>query len=133
MHSQSVKYEADGLAMDSQLCFEPGAGKRPGVLVFPEIFGLGEHALERARRLSELGYIALACDLHGERQVIDDLDTVMALMAPVRQDLARVRARAQGALDALLRCPEVAPRASRPSAFASAAPSRWNWHAPARH
>jgi dienelactone hydrolase len=109
VYSQSVKYEADGLAMDSELCFEPGADQRPGVLVFPEIFGLGEHALSRARRLAALGYVVLAADLHGGRQVIDDLNTVMTLMAPIRQDLPRVRARAQGALEALLRCREVDP------------------------
>ena len=109
MYTQNVTYEADGLAMDSQLYFEPAAQRRPGVLVFPEIFGLGEHALSCARRLASLGYVALACDLHGGRRVIDDMPAVMKLMEPIRRDTGRIRARAHGALDALLGRPEVDP------------------------
>jgi dienelactone hydrolase len=109
MRSEKVSYRADGLSMDSQLFFEPGAAKRPAVLVFPEIFGLGKHALSRAERLAGLGYIALACDLHGERRVYSDLGEVQALMGPVRGDVARVRARAHGALEALTARPEVDP------------------------
>lgn len=111
MHSQSVKYQADGLDMDSELFYEPGADRRPAVLVFPEIFGLGEHALARARRLCSLGYVAMACDLHGARRVFDDkhTDEVMMLMQPIRKDVARIRARAQGALDALSARAEVDP------------------------
>jgi len=109
MHTRSVGYSADGLAMDAELFVEPGAGQRPGVLVFPEIFGLGEHALSAARRLAGLGYVALACDLHGGRRVIDDLPAAMKLMEPVRGDVVRIRARAQGALDALRACPELDP------------------------
>jgi len=109
MQQQSLTYEADGLAMDSELYIEPSGGRRPGVLVFPEIFGLAEHALSRARRLCGLGYAALACDLHGGRQVFDDLPVVQRLMQPIRQDVARIRARAQGALGALRARPEVDP------------------------
>ena len=36
------------------------AGFRPGILVFPEAFGLGEHAMSRAERLAQLGYVAKA-------------------------------------------------------------------------
>jgi dienelactone hydrolase len=43
------------------------------VLVFPEAFGLDAHAVSRAERLAALGYVAIACDLHGEGRVIDDL------------------------------------------------------------
>ena len=111
MHSQSVKYQADGLDMDSELFYEPGAGPRPGVLVFPEIFGLGQHALSRARELCSLGFVALACDLHGARRVFDDknADEVMTLMQPIRKDVARIRSRAQGALTALSARAEVDP------------------------
>ena len=63
MHHETLTYQADGLTMHSQLFFEPAAGPRGGVLVFPEAFGLGEHAISRAERLAALGYVALACDL----------------------------------------------------------------------
>jgi dienelactone hydrolase len=109
MEQRNLTYQADGLAMDSQLFYQPDAQVRPGVLVFPEIFGLGEHALSRARRLCSLGYVALACDLHGGRRVINDLPEAQALMAPIRSDVARIRARANAAFQALVACPEVDP------------------------
>lgn len=107
MESQSLNYEADNLAMNSQLFYEPGADPRPAVLVFPEAFGLGEHAISRAQRLASLGYVALACDLHGNRRVFQDLSQVMGLLQPLRDDVARIRARSHGALDALRTRPEV--------------------------
>jgi dienelactone hydrolase len=109
MQTRKVSYQADGLIMDAQLFYEPAADRRPGVLVFPEAFGLGEHALSRARRLASLGYVALACDLHGDRKIIRDMDQVMAIVGPLRGDVSRIRARAQGGLDALYACPEVDP------------------------
>ena len=110
MRVEMLTYEADSLSMQSHLYYEAGgAGKRPGVLVFPEAFGLGEHANSRAERLAGLGYIALACDLHGGGQVIDDREKMMALLGLIRDDPARIRARAQGALEALLARPEVDP------------------------
>jgi len=52
MNTETLTYEADGLHMISHLFYdESGAEPRPGVLVFPEAFGLGEHAKSRAERL----------------------------------------------------------------------------------
>lgn len=107
MKTRDLKYQADGLPMNSQLVFEPASGKKPGVIVFPEAMGFDQHALERAERLSSLGYVALASDLHGNRQTVSDREKLMALLGELRPNPARIRARAQGALDALLACPEV--------------------------
>jgi len=78
------------------------AGPAPGVLVFPEAFGLGDHAIGKAERIaSELGYVALACDLHGERSAIG-MDQLMAVLGPLRASPDRVRGRVGDALKALL-------------------------------
>ena len=106
MHHETLTYQADGLTMRSQLFLEPAAGPRAAVLVFPEAFGLGEHAISRAERLAALGYVALACDLHGEGHVEDDLDTAIGLLKPLFADPLKTRARARGGLDALLARPE---------------------------
>ena len=102
MHHEILTYQADGLAMRSQLFFEPGQARRPGVLVFPEAFGLGEHAIGRARRLAGMGYVALACDLHGDGRVIDALEPAIDALKPLFADPSRTRARAKGGLDALV-------------------------------
>jgi dienelactone hydrolase len=110
LRSETLTYEADGLSMQSQLYYEAGGvGKRPGILVFPEAFGLGEHAISRAERLAGLGYVALACDLHGGGKMIEDMEKVMGILGALRESPARIRARAQGGLKALLARPEVDP------------------------
>lgn len=110
MQSEALHYEADGCAMHGQYFVDRSiSGKRPGVLVFPEAFGLGQHALGRARRLAGLGYAVLACDLHGEGVEHKDLPTVMQLLARLQADSERPRARAQGGLEALLTRAEVDP------------------------
>ena len=108
MKTETIEYSADGLHMVGHLAYQPGAGeKRPGVLVFPEAFGLSEHAKSRAERLAELGYVALAGDLHGDQFITQKLDEAMGLLAPLRSDVSKIRARSKGALDALLTRPEV--------------------------
>ena len=109
MHHETLTYQADGLTMRSQLFFEPSSGRRAGVLVFPEAFGLGEHAISRAERLAALGYVALACDLHGEGRVVDDLQEAIGLLQPLLSDPSRTRARAAGGLKALTSRPEADP------------------------
>ena len=106
MHHETLTYQADGLTMKSQLFVEPGDGKRAGVLVFPEAFGLSEHAIERAKRLAEDGYVALACDLHGEGKLIDDLETAIGALKPLFAEPSKTRARARGGLAALVARPE---------------------------
>lgn len=101
MHSEELRYEADGLNMRGQLYYDPRVtGARPGVLMFPEAFGLGDHALSRAENLAELGFVALACDLHGER-VIHDVGTLGSIFGELMAAPERIRARARGGLDAL--------------------------------
>ncbi len=107
MRHETLTYEADGLTMRSQLFFEPASGPRAGVLVFPEAFGLGEHAISRAERLAALGYVALACDLHGEGRIVDDLQEALGLLTPLFSDPSRTRARAAGGLQALVARSEV--------------------------
>ncbi len=107
MHSETLTYQADGLTMQSRLFFEPAEAPRAGVLVFPEAFGLGPHAISRAERLAALGYVALACDLHGQAEVIEDLGQAIGLIKPLMEDPMRNRARTEGALTALTARPEV--------------------------
>lgn len=107
MKRETVSYEADGLSMKGQLFVGDGGGRRAAVLVFPEAFGLSEHAIGRAERLAEAGYVALACDLHGDGQLIDDLPAAIGLIKPLMEAPTRTRDRAGAALRALVARPEV--------------------------
>ncbi len=107
MHRETLTYQADGLTMQSQFFVEPGGGPRPGVLVFPEAFGLGPHAISRAERLAGDGYAALACDLHGDARLLTALPEAVGLLQPLFADPERTRDRAHAALAALTARPEV--------------------------
>ncbi len=110
VQTQTVAYEADGLRMEGHLALDTTQpGRRPGVLVFPEAFGLGPHVKSRAERLAGLGYVAMAGDLHGGQYVTRDLDEALGLLAPLRENPSRIRARTEAALAALLARPEVDP------------------------
>lgn len=101
LQNQTITYEADGIVLKSQLFFEPATQARAGVLVFPEAFGLGEHAISRAQRLATLGYAALACDIHGGGRLIGDLQEAIAALGPLYAETSRMRARGLGGLKAL--------------------------------
>jgi len=103
MQGEVLSYEADGLPMESHLYIDRSvSGLRPGVLVFPEAMGLGDHAKEKAQRLAAAGYVALACDLHGEGLIMSDMPAMMALLGELMQSPTRIEARAKAGLDALL-------------------------------
>jgi dienelactone hydrolase len=109
MHTEVLSYEADGLLMQSHLYFEDGASRRPGILVFPEAFGLSQHAKNQAERLAGLGYVSLACDLHGEGKLFSDLKSVGSILERLRNEPAHTRARAKGGLESLIARSEVDP------------------------
>jgi dienelactone hydrolase len=107
MHTEVLTYDADGLLMQSHLYFNDGPSRRPGILVFPEAFGLSQHAKNQAQRLAELGYIALACDLYGEGKLFMDFQAMGPIFDNLRKEPDKIRARAKGGLDSLVAHPEV--------------------------
>lgn len=108
MPGQELRYEADGLTMIGELHRPSGPGPAPAVLVFPEAFGFSAHASRVAERLSsELGYVALACDLWGERKRVTDLGQVMPMLGALTGDIPAMRARVKSPLDALVAQPGV--------------------------
>lgn len=82
-------------------------GKRPAVLVCHEWWGQNEFARRRVRQLAELGYVAMALDLYGDRKVVTTVPEAQALAGSVyaadpqtgRREIMRRRARL--ALDSL--------------------------------
>ena len=70
MKTQTLEYREDGKLLRGFLAWDDSRKEpRPGILVFHENTGLTDHERERATRLAELGYVALACDMFGERVI----------------------------------------------------------------
>ena len=108
MKTQSLTYSDGKKNFIGHLAWdETRSGPRPGIIVFPEAFGLGAHAKERANRLAEAGYVALAADLHGDARVYQDLASVVPAIQALYADRAAWRGLAQAAFDALTSQPQV--------------------------
>lgn len=105
---REISYSADGLNMQGYLAVPAATEPRPAILVFPEGYGLGDQAISCAKRIAaEMGYVALACDLHGNARELSSLEDVLQKLEPLQQSTARVRARILPAYDALVSQPEV--------------------------
>jgi dienelactone hydrolase len=61
-----VEYQAGGMTFKGYLAYDDAiSGKRPGVLVVHEWWGLNDYARKRADMLAAQGYTALAVDMYG--------------------------------------------------------------------
>ncbi len=70
IEGSNVSYTAGGKKMIGYLAYDAAIqGRRPGVLVVHEWWGLNDYARMRARMLAELGYTALALDMYGGDKV----------------------------------------------------------------
>jgi len=108
MKTQTLEYTNGKTKFIGHLVWdETLSGRRPGVLVFPEAFGLNDHARERAGRLAQLGYVALAADTHGGGVVYTDTASLGPNIRTLYADRAEWRSRARAALDALVAQPQV--------------------------
>lgn len=78
------------------------AGRRPGIVLFPDARGVGDHALECAGRLAGRGFAVLVADLYGGGIMARDIAHARELMGELRSDVMRWRARAEAARLALV-------------------------------
>ena len=101
--SQDLTYAADGLPMRGRLYLPDPTGRQAAaVLVFSEAPGPGPFVHGQAVQLAGLGYAALVCDLHGDAAVLTDMAEMAARIMALLEKPARMRARAQGALTAMV-------------------------------
>ena len=108
MKTEDINYRDGDLNLRGLLAYDEHIqGKRPGILVVHEAWGLGDHATERAQMLAERGFVALAADMYGDRRQATSLPAAMELIGDLRTNPAKLRARAGAAVDALRALPNV--------------------------
>jgi dienelactone hydrolase len=76
-------------------------GARPGVVAVHEAWGLGAQVQRRAKMLAELGYVALAADIFGNRHIPADPPEAFRIIGEYLGDRPRLRTRAGAAVSAL--------------------------------
>src|SRR3984893_17375843 len=110
MKPETIEYRDGDVALRGFLAYDDQKStRRPGVLVMPEAFGLGSHAKQRAERLAQLGYVAIAGDPYGNGIALNDLQDAMKYSGALSKNPANFRKRARVALDKLASLPQVDP------------------------
>ena len=109
LKTESVSWTHDATICHGHLAIPAGAaGKRPGVLVGPEWWGLNTYAKARAEQLAQAGYVALAIDMFGDGKITSD-PNVASQWASTTRTGALSRARSARALEFLRNHPAVDP------------------------
>jgi len=70
VRSEAISYRVGDTQLTGHLYWDDSiSGKRPGVLVVHEWWGLNDYAKWRAGQLAEMGYVAFAADMYGGDKV----------------------------------------------------------------
>lgn len=110
--SETLAYDAGGKVCRSYFA-AAGQPGRPGILVFPEWWGMNDYAKRRADMLAALGYNALAVDMYGDGAVAGNPQEAGELMNSVLGDMENVGTpRIAGALAALKAQSQVGEKAA---------------------
>lgn len=111
IQTREIPYEAaDGTRLVGYYAYDDSLkGKRPGVIVVHEWWGLNDYARSRARDLAKLGYAALAIDMYGEGKHTMHAGEATAMMQAATRESGVAQARAKAGLTLLKRQPEVNP------------------------
>jgi dienelactone hydrolase len=110
IETKGLDYSAQGVVMRGYLAYGGNLkGKRPGVLVVHEWWGLNDYARRRAQMLAEVGYTAFAVDMYGEGKEATNPDEAGKLSSELMKSPDVAKARFMAAIDFLKQQPMVDP------------------------
>ena len=95
-----VTYTAGGVTLKGFVAYDASlTGKRPAILIVHEWWGLNDYPKMRARKLAELGYIAMAVDVFGDGKIATNPTEAQDLTTPFYKDPTLAKARMDAALN----------------------------------
>jgi dienelactone hydrolase len=105
VQTKMIEYKDGDVVLEGYLAWDDARqGKRPGVMVVHEWYGLNDYPKMRARQLAELGYVAFAVDMYGKGVVAKTADEARELSGKFRgADRKMMRRRATAGLEVLLK------------------------------
>jgi len=104
--TKTISYQEDGASLQGYLAYDNALkGKRPGVLVVHEWWGLNDYARKRATQLAAMGYVAFALDMYGKDKVADHPEQAKEFMKKVTQNVDTWQKRALAGLEILKKQP----------------------------
>jgi dienelactone hydrolase len=110
VQDKTIEYQDGDTALRGHLYWDDRfEGKRPGVLVVHEWWGLNSYARMRARMLAESGYVAFAPDMYGDDKVTEHANEAKAWMEQITSNLDAWQQRAKLGLEQLKEQDQVDP------------------------
>ena len=98
----TVPYRHDDVELAGYLAYDDSfEGKRPGVLLVHEWWGLNDYVRRRADQLAGMGYVAFAVDMYGKGKVTEHPGDAAEWAQQVRGNIDLWRQRAMAGLDVL--------------------------------
>src|SRR5882724_681477 len=108
LKEENVSYFQDNTTLKGYIVYDSSTDKkRPAVLVVHEWWGLTDYPKMRARKLAELGYVAMAVDLYGNGTTADNPTDAQKMAMPFYQDPKMAKNRLDIFINALKQYSEV--------------------------
>lgn len=105
---EAVTYKDGEATMKGFIVYDDAVkGKRPGIILVHEWWGVTKHTHTEARRFAEQGYTAFIADMYGDAKTADNPKDAGALSGAVRKDPAVMQSRFDAAMAALEKNPTV--------------------------
>jgi dienelactone hydrolase len=99
---QPVTYKAGDTTLKGYVVYDDAKkGRRPGMIVVHEWWGVTKHTRAEARRFAQRGYTAFVADMYGEAKTADNPKDASGLMKGLMGDPAAVQARFDAAREQL--------------------------------
>lgn len=100
--TQEIEYKDGDTVLQGFLAYDDSVtGKRPGILVCHEWWGVNDYTRSRAQQLAQLGYVAFALDMYGKGVVTDNPAEAQKLATKLYSDSSALRRRAAAGLKVL--------------------------------
>jgi dienelactone hydrolase len=97
-----VEYKAGDITLTGYLAYDNSIkGKRPGIIVVHEWWGLTDYPKKRAEMLAKLGYVALAADMYGDGKTADNPGDAQKSAGESMKDVSLFKSKFLAALDFL--------------------------------
>ncbi len=98
----TVPYRHEGVDLAGYLAYDDSfGGKRPGILLVHEWWGLNDYVRRRADQLAGMGYVAFVVDMYGKGKVTEHPEDAAAWAQQVRGNIDLWRKRAMAGLEVL--------------------------------
>lgn len=109
--TEQINYQsADGTKLVGYYAYDDAIkGKRPGIIVVHEWWGLNDYAKRRARDLAALGYSAMAIDMYGEGKNTEHPKDAMGFMQAALKDGDAANKRFDAGIAQLKKQPQTNP------------------------